>query len=132
MRSAAVSLLAAAGFQLARQASRTGRRLRGQSEHFTQSRWARALGPRNSDLGMVFYALTGLAALSGQLRRPAVLLAVRLASLAAAALSIVLLLSLLRLRIWCRVCLLAHAINLALAFLLVRFHAGKGECASEH
>jgi uncharacterized membrane protein len=123
------TLLAGYGFVLSRQSTETIERLRREAQaghveaqqHFTQTRFARALGPRNSDLGMVFYAAVGLCAVTGLIRRPRILAGLLLGSALSIAVSLYLLWALFfRLRVWCSICMRGHAINLVLFALLVR------------
>lgn len=88
-------------------------------DHFTQTRYARVFGPRNSDLGMLFYGALHAVALTGLIRRRAVLGAFFLGSCASLATSAYLLWALFaRLRVWCPICMRGHAINAA-AFVLL-------------
>jgi uncharacterized membrane protein len=122
------TLLAAYGFRLSRNSTRTIKRLhdeaahgdRAAASHFTQTRYARALGPRNSDLGMLFYGALGVAATSGLIRRPLLLRALFYGSSLSLGVSIYLLWALFfRLRVVCPICLRGHATNLAVFALLV-------------
>jgi uncharacterized membrane protein len=129
MRGLLIAALCAYGLRLSRTSTENIERLRQEAEtgnqdareHFTQTRYARVLGPRNSDLGRIYYAAVGLATLTGLIRRPLVLFGLRLASLASAVLSLYLLWALIvRLRVRCNICLQGHAVNFALLFLLLR------------
>jgi uncharacterized membrane protein len=124
-----ITILAAYGFKLSRTATANIRRTRESArdgnhearEHFTQSRYAHVLGVRNSDLGMVFYAVVALSAISGLIRRRSVLSGLLLGSIASLLMSIYLIWALLfRLRVWCWVCIRAHVTNLALFITLIR------------
>lgn len=122
------TLLGAYGFRLSKDSTQTIKRLhneaaRGDREaasHFTQTRYARALGPRNSDLGMLFYGGLAVAGATGLIRRPTVLRGFLCASGLSLGVSIYLLWALFfRLRVVCPVCLRGHATNLAVFSLLV-------------
>ena len=122
------TVLSAYGFQLSWQSTRTIRRLhaeaaRGNADaasHFTQTRYARALGPRNSDLGMLFYGALGIAAVTGLLRRRPVLDVLYYGSSLSLGVSLYLLWALaFRLRVLCPICLRGHLTNLAVFVLLV-------------
>jgi Vitamin K epoxide reductase family len=123
-----LALLGIYGFRLSRRAGRTisstaEQAARGDPRaetHFTQTRYARVLGPKNSDLGMIFYGAVALTALTGTARRPGLHRILMLGSLASLAMSLYLLWALLfRLRVWCPVCMKGHALNL-LTFLTLR------------
>jgi uncharacterized membrane protein len=86
--------------------------------HFTQTRYARVLGPKNSDLGMVYYAVVAAAAITGAVRLRPIRACLRLASLLSLAMSAYLLYALVRLRTLCPICLQGHALNLATWWLL--------------
>lgn len=89
--------------------------------HFTQTRYAHVLGPRNSDLGLIFYSAVGAAALSGQLRRRLVLLPLLLGSMCSVILSLYLLWALFfRLRVRCTICIQGHIVNAATSLLLLK------------
>jgi len=116
------------GFRLSKNSTRTIRRLHDEAErgdstaaaHFTQTHYARALGPRNSDLGMLFYGALGVAAVTNMIRRPLVLRGLFFGSAFSLGVSIYLLWVLFfRLRVVCPVCLRGHATNLAAFCLLV-------------
>lgn len=121
------TLLAAYGFRLSWNSTRTIKRLgreaargdRAAASHFTQTRYARALGPRNSDLGMLFYGGLGTASVTGIMRRPLILRGLFYGSAFSLGVSIYLLWALLKLRVVCPVCLRGHATNLAVFTLLV-------------
>ena len=123
-----LALLGIYGFFLSRQASRNVSSIaeraaqsdpRAQS-HFTQTRYARVLGPKNSDLGMIFYGTVALTALTGTVRRPSVHRILILGSLASLSMSLYLVWSLaFRLRVWCPICMKGHALNLV-TFLTLR------------
>ena len=91
-------------------------------DHFTQTRYAHVLGPKNSDLGIVYYGAVALVALTGAARLRPVCAALRFASLASLAMSAYLLYALFRLRTLCPICLQGHALNLATWWLLRRKH----------
>jgi uncharacterized membrane protein len=123
------TLLATYGFQLSWTSTKTIKRLHDEAihgdrvaaAHFTQSRYARALGPRNSDLGMLFYGALGAAAVTGLIRRPVVLRTLFYGSALSSGVSIYLLWALFfRLRVVCPICLRGHATNLAIFALLAR------------
>lgn len=89
--------------------------------HFTQTRYARVFGVRNSDLGMVFYGALETAALSGLLQRRWALRLALIGSSASVGLSLYLLWALsVRLKVMCRVCLHGHATNLVAFVLLLK------------
>lgn len=89
--------------------------------HFTQTRYARVLGVRNSDLGTAFYSLVTLSALTGLIRRPRILAALLAGSALSLLMSIYLLWALaVRLRVWCALCMQGHAVNIALFAVLLR------------
>lgn len=120
--------LAVYGFWLSKNSTATIRRLhdeaalgdRAAATHFTQTRYARALGPRNSDLGMLFYGALGTAAVTNVIRNPQILRALFYGSALSVGVSIYLLWALIfRLRVVCPVCLRGHATNLAVFALLV-------------
>lgn len=91
------------------------------AQHFTQTRYARVLGPRNSDLGMVFYSLVALSTLTGLVRRRSILGGLLVASGASVLMSLYLLWALVfRLRVWCALCMQGHGINIALFATLLR------------
>jgi uncharacterized membrane protein len=122
------SVLASYGFRLSWKSTRTIRRLhdeaahgdREAASHFTQTRYARVLGPRNSDLGMLFYGGLGVAAATGLIRRPIVLRGLFYGSSLSLGVSIYLLWALFfRLRVVCPICLRGHATNLAVFVLLI-------------
>lgn len=121
------TILAAYGFRLSKNSTHTIKRLgdraahgdRDAASHFTQTRYARILGPRNSDLGMLFYGGLGIATVTGLVRRPSVLRALFYSSALSMGVTIYLLWALLfRLRVLCPVCLRGHATNLAVFVLL--------------
>ncbi|HEX6510122.1 MAG TPA: vitamin K epoxide reductase family protein [Chloroflexota bacterium] len=123
------ALLGTYGFRLSQRSTQTIKRLHeeareGNTEaqgHFTQTRYARALGPRNSDLGMIFYAALTVAAITGLIRRPLVWRALLTGSTLSVGVSIYLLWALsARLRVLCPICLQGHAANLATFTLLWR------------
>src|SRR5690242_9345074 len=129
MERALLALLAAYGFRLSQRSTGTIRRLheeaeRGSAEaaaHFTQTRYARALGPRNSDLGMAFYGPLFAAALSGLIRRRFILRGMLAGSTLSVGVSLYLLWGLFfRLRVLCPICLQGHAVNVAVFTLLLR------------
>jgi uncharacterized membrane protein len=119
-------LTALYGLRLSRTASRnidaTAARAaagdRAARDHFTQTRYAHVLGPKNSDLGILYYGAVAVAALTGATRLRPVRTALRLASLASLAMSAYLLYALIRLRTLCPICLQGHALNLATWWLL--------------
>lgn len=122
------TVLALYGFRLSKNSTRTIRRLHNEAvhgdptaaAHFTQSRYARALGPRNSDLGMLFYGALGMAAVTGLIRKPLVSRGLFYGSALSVGVSMYLLWALFfRLRVVCPVCLRGHATNLAVFSLLV-------------
>lgn len=122
-------VLAAYGLKLSRTGTENIRRLHREAEagssearrHFTQTRYARVLGPPNSDLGQVYYVLVGLCALTGILRHRPVLTAVFVTSGSSVLMSLFLIWALLfRLRVTCKICFQAHAVNGALFALLMR------------
>ncbi len=124
-----LSLVAVYGFLVSHQATRNVKRVSEQAragdtraqEHFTQTRYARVFGVRNSDLGMVFYGGLGAGAFSGLLRRRWILRSALIGSTVSVALSVYLLWALLaRLKVNCRVCLHGHASNLAAFVLLLK------------
>ena len=121
------AVLSAYGFRLSWKSTRTIRRLhveaargnRTAASHFTQTRYARALGPRNSDLGMLFYGALGTAALTNRLRQRPIQRALFYGSSLSLGVSLYLVWALLfRLRVLCPICLRGHLTNLA-AFLLL-------------
>jgi len=123
-----LALLGIYGFFLSRQASRNVSSIAEQAAHgdpraqthFTQTRYARVLGPKNSDLGMIFYGAVALTALTGTVRRPSVHRILILGSLASLSMSLYLVWSLaFRLRVWCPICMKGHALNLV-TFLTLR------------
>lgn len=129
MDRALAALLALYGFRLSLHSTRTIKRLRARAGrgdrmaagHFTQTRYARALGPRNSDLGMVFYGALGVAAATGLIRRPLPQRILFYCSSFSLGVSLYLLWALaFRLRVLCPICLRGHATNLAVFVLLVR------------
>jgi uncharacterized membrane protein len=122
------TLLAAYGFLLSKNSTRTIKRVheeavhgdREAASHFTQTRYARALGPRNSDLGMLFYGGLGAAAVTGLIQRPILVRGLFYGSALSLGVSIYLLWALFfRLKVVCPVCLRGHATNLAIFALLV-------------
>ncbi len=122
-------LISTYGFLVSRQATRNIKRVSEQARagdtraqgHFTQTRYARVLGVRNSDLGMLFYGALGVGAFSGLLRRHWALWSALIGSTGSVALSLYLLWALLvRLKVNCRVCLHGHAANLATLGLLLK------------
>ena len=122
-------LVAVYGFLLSRRATRNIKQISEQARagdtsaqgHFTQTRYARVFGVRNSDLGMVFYGTLGTAALSGLLQRRWALRLALIVSSASVGLSLYLLWALLiRLKVMCRICLHGHAANLAAFVLLLK------------
>ena len=124
-----LSLVAMYGFLVSHQATRNIKRVSDQAragdsraqEHFTQTRYARVFGVRNSDLGMVFYGALGVAASSGLLQRRWALRLALIGSSASVGLSLYLLWALLvRLKVMCRICLHGHASNLAAFVLLLK------------
>jgi uncharacterized membrane protein len=124
-----LSLVAVYGFLVSNQATRNIKRVREQARagdtraqgHFTQTRYARVFGVRNSDLGMVFYGGLGAGAFSGLLRRRWILRSALIGSTVSVALSVYLLWALLvRLKVNCRVCLHGHATNAATLGLLLK------------
>lgn len=130
----ALVFLATYGLRLSLESTRNIKRLEREAasgnpaamNHFTQTGYARMLGPRNSDLGMIFYSAIGLSALTGAIRRQAVFFAALLASTASVVGSIYLLWALfVRLRVPCRICLKAHATNFVIFIILISFHAEK-------
>ncbi len=127
------TVLALYGFRLSKNSTRTIRRLHNEAKrgdptavaHFTQTRYARALGPRNSDLGMLFYGALGAAAATNLIRKPLVLRGLYFGSAFSLGVSIYLLWALMfRLRVVCPVCLRGHATNLAVFVLLVHMRRG--------
>jgi uncharacterized membrane protein len=121
-------VLALYGFQLSKNSTDTIRRLqdeaahgnRAAASHFTQTHYARALGPRNSDLGMLFYGGLGAAAATNVARRPLILRLLFYSSSLSVGVSVYLLWALIfRLRVVCPICLRGHATNLAVFALLV-------------
>lgn len=129
MDRALAALLALYGFRLSLHSTRTIKRLRARANrgdrtaagHFTQTRYARVLGPRNSDLGMVFYGALGVAAVTGLIRRPLPQRILFYCSSFSLGVSLYLLWALaFRLRVLCPICLRGHATNLAVFVLLVR------------
>lgn len=121
--------LAGYGFALARKSTTNIARLRREAEagsveareHFTQTRYARVFGPRNSDLGMVFYTAVGVAGLTGLIRRRLVVVPLLLASAGSVVTSVYLLWALfVRLRVECRICLQAHVVNGGLFVVLLK------------
>jgi uncharacterized membrane protein len=121
------SVLASYGFRLSWKSTRTIKRLHHEAthgnleaaSHFTQTRYSHVLGPRNSDLGMLFYGGLGMAATTGLIRRPAVLRSLFYGSSLSLGVSIYLLWALFfRLRVVCPICLRGHATNLAVFVLL--------------
>jgi uncharacterized membrane protein len=128
MKRLALVLLATYGLRLSLQSTRTIKRLEREAaagnpraiNHFTQTRYARMLGPRNSDLGLIFYSAVAGAALTRALRRRTVFFGTLLASLTSVFGSIFLLWVLfVRLRVSCRICIKAHATNFAIFLILV-------------
>ncbi|MDQ2745012.1 MAG: vitamin K epoxide reductase family protein [Chloroflexota bacterium] len=124
-----LTLVAVYGFLMSRRATWNIKRISGRAregdiraqEHFTQTRYARVFGVRNSDLGMVFYGVLGAAAFSGLLRRRWILRSALIGSTASVALSLYLLWALLvRLKVICPVCLHGHAANGATFGLLLK------------
>lgn len=127
-------VLAVYGFRLSKNSTRTIRRLRDEAAHgdrqaaahFTQTRYARVLGPRNSDLGMVFYGALGVAAATNLIERPAAVRGLFYGSALSLGVSIYLLWALfIRLRVLCPVCLRGHATNLAVFTLLVHMRRNR-------
>jgi uncharacterized membrane protein len=123
------ALVATYGFLLSRSATENIRRVHEQAQagsseaqaHFTQTRYARVLGPWNSDLGMLFYSAVALAALTGLIHRRRVLGFLLLGSGASLAMSLYLLWALLvRLRVWCAICMRAHLVNATLFTMILR------------
>jgi uncharacterized membrane protein len=121
-------VLALYGFRISKHSSATIQRLqdeatrgdRAAAAHFTQTHYARALGPRNSDLGMLFYGALGTAAATNLIRRPAILRGLFFGSALSVGVSIYLLWALFfRLKVVCPVCLRGHVANLAVFVLLV-------------
>ncbi len=128
---ASLTLLALYGFTVARQASENIAEVGHEAaagdqdakKHFTQTRYAHVFGPKNSDIGMLYYAAVALAATTGLIRLPLVLKLLRLASVTTVALSLYLLWALLfRLRARCPICLRGHAVNGTLLALLLQEH----------
>lgn len=124
-----LSLVAVYGFLVSHRATRNIKRVSEQARagdtralgHFTQTRYARVFGVRNSDLGMVFYGVLGVAAFSSLLRRRWILRSALVGSTASVALSLYLIWALLiRLKVNCRVCLHGHAANAATLGLLLK------------
>jgi uncharacterized membrane protein len=124
-----LALLAGYGFELSRQGTQNIARLgraaaggdAGAAQHFTQTRYARVFGPRNSDLGMIFYGAVLLGAVSGATARSKVRYALLAASLVSVLTSVYLLWALFfRLRVLCPLCLQAHGVNLGVLALLLR------------
>ncbi len=122
-------VLALYGFRLSQHSTETIQRLQDESAHgdraakahFTQTHYARALGPRNSDLGILFYAGLGTAAATNLIRHPVFLRGLYYGSALSVGLSIYLLWALIfRLKVVCPVCLRGHATNLAVFAVLVR------------
>jgi uncharacterized membrane protein len=122
-------ILGVYGFRLSRAASATIERLAhdaaggdlAAAHHFTQTRYARVLGVKNSDLGMVYYGALALAAILGSFRNQYIFRVFRLGSWASLAMSAYLLWALFfRMRVVCPVCLKGHALNLATWWLLRR------------
>jgi len=122
-------MVAVYGFLVSHRATRNIKRISEQARagdtraqnHFTQTRYARVFGVRNSDLGMVFYGTLGAGAFSGLLRRRWALWSALIGSTVSVALSLYLLWALLvRLKVNCRVCLHGHAANLATLGLLLK------------
>ncbi len=127
-----LSLLGLYGFRLSRRSTATIERLGAQAaggdqsaaHHFTQTRYARALGPRNSDLGMVFYGLVLFTGVTGSFRRGLVSRGLYWGSAFSVGLSVYLLWALfVRLRVVCPVCLRGHATNLLTFLVLTRARA---------
>jgi uncharacterized membrane protein len=123
-----LALLGIYGFFLSRQAGRNISSIAEQGAqgdhraqtHFTQTRYARVLGPKNSDLGMTFYGAVALTALTGTVRRPSVHRVLTLGSLASLSMSLYLAWALaFRLRVCCPICMKGHALNLV-TFLTLR------------
>ena len=122
-----LTLLGAYGYRLSRDASRTIARIGEEArsgdsaarEHFTQTRYARVLGPKNSDLGMLFYGALCAAAATGQLRESFIHRVMFGASCASLGMSLYLLWALaFRLRVWCPICMKGHLLN-AITFLIL-------------
>lgn len=123
-----LTLLGAYGYRLSRGASHTITRIGEEArngdpaarEHFTQTRYARVLGLKNSDLGMLFYGALCAAAATGQLRKPVMHRVMLGASCASLGMSGYLLWALaFRLRVWCPICMKGHLLNVV-TFLLLR------------
>jgi uncharacterized membrane protein len=122
-------LVASYGFTVARSSTTTIARLGREAaagnleaeRHFTQTGYARVLGVRNSDLGMVYYGVIALSVLTGLDRIPVVRRGLQLASLSATGVSVYLLWALFfRLHVWCSACMRGHVVNAALLALLWR------------
>ncbi|GAC1318666.1 MAG: hypothetical protein NVS2B16_12470 [Chloroflexota bacterium] len=122
MLRAALAALGAYGFLVSATATRNIRAVRREAQagdkvaehHFTQSRYARVFGPRNSDLGMVFYALLHVTASTGLIRRRPVLAGLLCGSALSLGTSLYLLWALFtRLHVWCPICMRGHIVNVA-------------------
>lgn len=85
----------------------------------TQRPEASLLGIPNSSYGIAYYAGLLALALARRLDAPPWRSLVRVATLAAGARSLSLLFTLLRTHTWCPVCMRAHAVNAALALLIL-------------
>ena len=88
----------------------------------TQRPEASLLGIPNSGYGIAYYAAVLALALARRIDTPPWRATARLATLAAAARSLSLLFNLLRTHTWCPVCMRAHAVNAALALLILPGH----------
>jgi uncharacterized membrane protein len=120
------------GFRLSRQASETIDRIAAEarsgdaaaSTHFTQTSYARVLGVKNSDLGLLYYGAVAVAAAAGLVRFRTVHRSLSLGSWLSLAMSAYLLWALaFRLRVWCAICMRGHALNLITWWLLRRMNA---------
>jgi uncharacterized membrane protein len=127
-----LALLSLYGFRLSFRSTRTIVRLAHEAAegdvdatgHFTQTPYAHALGPRNSDLGMLFYGSLALAAATDSLRGRTVSTGFYYGSAFSVGLSVYLLWALVfRLRVLCPICLRGHATNLATFALLARLRS---------
>lgn len=126
---AIITLLALYGFRTSRIASSNIRGVQQEAEagdrqarqHFTQTTYARLLGPLNSDLGTAYYAAVALCAATGLIRRRIVLSVLRLASAITVLVSLYLLWALFfRLRVRCPICIRGHIVNGAIFIALLR------------
>jgi hypothetical protein len=121
-------VVGAYGLRLSRTASQnidaTARRAAAGDEaaqaHFTQTRDAHVLGPKNSDLGLLYYGAIAVASVTNLTSHRAVTSALRLGSFASLTMSAYLLFALVRRRTWCPICMQGHALNVITWWLLRR------------